>query len=78
MPRGKVGLQLLLKAGGEGDSEKGRMMETFWVAIAVADNKRKSSRVFILGEERCDSNSTRDVSELVEREGREDQIFTIN
>jgi len=54
------------------------MMETFWVAIAVAENTRKSSSVFILGDERCDSDSACDVSELIEREGREDQIFTIN
>ena len=78
MPRGKVGLQLLLNAGGEGDPEKGRMMETFLVAIAVDENTRKSSRVFILGEERCDSNRTRDMSKLIEREGSEDQRFTIH
>jgi hypothetical protein len=45
------------------------MMETFWVATAVAENTRKSRRVFILGEETCDSNITRDVSELIERDG---------
>jgi hypothetical protein len=78
MPRGKVGLQLLLNAGGEGDPEKGWMMETFWVATAVVENTTKSGSVFILGDERYDSDNTRDASELIEREGRESQIFTIN